>query len=85
MSNSSTEIINEEPNINEASQSQEDKFFGVKTEINTNPSDEVEIEVVDDTPKEDRRPKKSKEADSKVDMILLIKKYQIIVKELLIV
>ena len=67
MSNSSTEIINEEPNINKASQSQEDKFFGVQTEINTNPSDEVEIEVIDDTPKEDRRPKKSKEADSKVD------------------
>jgi len=34
---------------------QEERFFGVKTEINTNPSDEVEIEVIDDTPQEDRR------------------------------
>tara|TARA_R110002096_G_scaffold111945_1_gene244255 strand:- start:996 stop:2012 length:1017 start_codon:yes stop_codon:yes gene_type:complete len=34
---------------------QEEKFFGVKTEINTNPIDEVEIEVINDTPEEDRR------------------------------
>ena len=32
MSESNTEIINEEPVIN-APQSEEDKFFGVKTEI----------------------------------------------------
>ena len=71
MSESNTEIINEEPVIN-APQSEEDKFFGVKTEIGSNPSEEIqsnelEIEVVDDTPEEDRRPKKSKDADSKVD------------------
>ena len=66
MSESSTEIINEEPII-DAPQSEEDKFFGVKTEINTNSSDDLEIEVVDDTPKEDRRPKKAKDSDSKVD------------------
>ena len=71
MSESNTEIINEEPVIN-APQSEEDKFFGVKTEIGSNASEEIqsnelEIEVVDDTPEEDRRPKKSKEADSKVD------------------
>ena len=44
--------------VNEMAQEtelQEEKFFGVKTEINTNPSDSVEIEVVDDTPEEDRR------------------------------
>tara|TARA_R100001132_G_scaffold26566_1_gene28532 strand:- start:350 stop:1396 length:1047 start_codon:yes stop_codon:yes gene_type:complete len=67
MSTSSTEIINEEPNVTGSSQSVEDKFFGVQTEINTNPSNEVEIEVIDDTPKADRRPKKFREADSKVD------------------
>jgi len=67
MSESNTEIINEEPNVNDATQSKEDKFFGVTTEIKGKSSDEVEIEVVDDTPEEDRRPKKSKETDSKVD------------------
>ena len=29
---------------------QEEKFFGVKTEINTSSNNEVEIEVIDDTP-----------------------------------
>ena len=41
-------------------QSEEDKFFGVKTEITkeaTN-TDNLEVEVVDDTPEEDRRPPK---------------------------
>jgi len=38
-------------------QSQENKFFGVKTEINTS-KPELEIEVVDDRPEEDRREKK---------------------------
>ena len=44
--------------VNEMAQEtelQEEKFFGVKTEINTNPSDSIEIEVIDDTPEEDRR------------------------------
>ena len=44
------------------SQSQEGKFFGVKTEINTSKSD-LEVEVIDDTPEEDRRPKKAESAE----------------------
>ena len=41
-------------------QTMEDKFFGVKTEINTDSSkeDELDVEVVDDIPEEDRRPPK---------------------------
>ena len=46
---------------------QEEKFFGVKTEINTNPSDQVEIEVLDDTPEEDRRPPKVETNEPDVD------------------
>jgi len=67
MSESNTEIVNEEPNISEATQSKEDRFFGITTEIKNQSSDEIEIEIVDDTPEEDRRPKKSKETDSKVN------------------
>ena len=67
MSTPSTEIINEEPNVTDSSQSQEDKFFGVQTEIGNNFSDSVEVEIVDDTPEEDRRPKKVQDADFKVD------------------
>jgi len=44
------------------SQSQEGKFFGVKTEINTSKPD-LEVEVIDDTPEEDRRPKKAESAE----------------------
>jgi len=61
------EIVNEEPNIKEETQSTEDKFFGVKTEIDLNDDESLQIEVVDDTPEQDRRPKKSKDAVSKVD------------------
>tara|TARA_R110001599_G_scaffold279233_1_gene480556 strand:- start:101 stop:1093 length:993 start_codon:yes stop_codon:yes gene_type:complete len=51
------------------SQSQEGKFFGVKTEINTSKSD-LEVEVIDDTPEEDRRPKKAESAEPVDDDIL---------------
>jgi len=44
------------------SQSQEGKFFGVKTEINTSKPD-LEVEIVDDTPEEDRRPKKTESTE----------------------
>ena len=44
------------------SQSQEGKFFGVKTEINTTKPN-LEVEVIDDTPEEDRRPKKTESAE----------------------
>jgi hypothetical protein len=38
-------------------QTNEDKFFGVKTEIQKpNPEEDLKVEVIDDTPEEDRRP-----------------------------
>ena len=46
---------------------QEEKFFGVKTEINTSPNNEVEIEVIDDTPQEDRRAPKAETNEAPVD------------------
>ena len=49
-------------------QTSEEKFFGVKTEIaKDNPEDKLEVEVVDDTPEEDRRPPKQKTDDDSVD------------------
>ena len=49
-------------------QTSEEKFFGVKTEIaKDNPEDKLEVEVVDDTPQEDRRPPKQKTDDDSVD------------------
>ena len=50
----------------ESDHSKEDKFFGVKTEISTE-KPEVEVEVVDDTPQEDRRPPKQETAEESVD------------------
>jgi len=67
MSQSNTEIVNEEPKQELKSQTEETKFFGVSTEINTDKSDDVEIEIIDDIPKEDRKPKKSEKIESKVD------------------
>ena len=64
---SEAEIINEEPIETEPSVSSEDKFFGVTTEINTNPSKEIEVEIIDDVPVEDRKPKKAKTAESNVE------------------
>ena len=63
-----TEIINEEPNIPETvPQSQEDKFFGQTTEINNDIPEGLEVEIVDDTPEEDRRPKKAEDTTPEVD------------------
>ena len=60
---SDTEIINEEPVISEsAQQSQEDKFFGVQTEIKNDVPEDLQVEVIDDTPQEDRRPAKDESA-----------------------
>jgi|TARA_R110001632_G_scaffold38838_1_gene97512 hypothetical protein len=64
---SQTEIINEEPVVNTKTQSKEDQFFGKTTEINSEVDDTLEVEIIDDTPEEDRRPKKSKESNEKVD------------------
>jgi len=52
---SETEIINEEPNIPEPKTSEEDKFFGQTTEIATDIDKELSVEIVDDTPEDDRR------------------------------
>ena len=73
MSKSTTEIINEEPIINEpAAQedlgaTQEDRFFGVQTEVGGKETSNLEVQIIDDTPEEDRRPKKSQDSDVKVD------------------
>tara|TARA_R100000479_G_scaffold87694_2_gene42859 strand:- start:16 stop:1041 length:1026 start_codon:yes stop_codon:yes gene_type:complete len=63
---SETEIINEEPVIEESvKQSEEDKFFGKQTQIDNTIPEGLEVEVIDDTPQEDRRPAKE-ETSSKV-------------------
>ena len=65
---SDTEIINEEPNIPETvPQSTEDKFFGKQTEIDNQIPEGLEVEVVDDTPQEDRRPAKAEDSSPDVD------------------
>ena len=71
---SNTEIINEEPNIQETiPQTQEDKFFGKTTEINNQIPEGLEVEVIDDvevvndTPVEDRRAKKAEDTSPEVD------------------
>ena len=56
---SKTEIINEEP-VDTGPQSSEDKFFGVTTEINSELSDEIEVQVVDDVVEEKPKPKNNK-------------------------
>jgi len=65
---SETEIINEEPNIPlTVPQSQEDKFFGQTTEINNEIPEGLEVQIINDTPEEDRRPKKAEDASPEVD------------------
>ena len=65
---SETEIINEEPNINETlQQSEEVKFFGKQTEIDNTIPEGLEIEIVNDTPEEDRRPAKAEDTSPDVD------------------
>ena len=65
---SETEIINEEPNIPETvPQSTEDKFFGKQTEIDSQIPEGLEVEVVDDTPEEDRRPAKAEDTSPDID------------------
>ena len=65
---SDTEIINEEPNIPETvPQSTEDKFFGKQTEIDNQIPEGLEVEVIDDTPEEDRRPAKAEDTSPDID------------------
>ena len=63
---SETEIINEEPNIPEPRMSEEDKFFGQTTEIQTEVDEGLSVEIVDDTPEEDRRPPKVETPEAEV-------------------
>ena len=63
---SKTEIINEEP-VDTGPQSSEDKFFGVTTEINSELSDEIEVQVVDDFVEEKPKPKNDKVDNDEVD------------------
>ena len=63
---SKTEIINEEP-VDTGPQSSEDKFFGVTTEINSELSDEIEVQVVDDVVEENPKPKNDKVDNDEVD------------------
>jgi hypothetical protein len=52
---SKAEIINEEPNFGESvQQSQEDRFFGRSTEIDNKIPDDLEVTIIDDTPKADQ-------------------------------
>ncbi len=63
---SKTEIINEEP-VDTGPQSSEDKFFGVTTEINSELSDEIEVQVVDDVVEEKPKSKNDKVDNDEVD------------------
>jgi len=48
----------------------EDRFFGVKTQIGSQPeveSEEFEVEIVDDRPEEDRKPPRAEETSSDED------------------
>ena len=57
-----------EEQMEEQTMSSEDKFFGVKTTFDekATPAEDVDVEVIDDRPPEDRRPpaKEAKEEDS---------------------
>jgi len=65
---SKTEIINEEPVVQETKQqTTEDKFFGKSVEIDNKIPEGLEVEVVDDTPEADRRPAKAEDASPEVD------------------
>ena len=65
---SDTEIINEEPNIPETvPQTTQDKFFGKQTEIDSQIPEGLEVEVIDDTPQEDRRPAKAEDTSPDID------------------
>ena len=48
-------------------QTSEDKFFGVANEINTSSTKDIEVEVIDERPEEDRRPPKVETKEEPVD------------------
>tara|TARA_B100000780_G_scaffold269461_1_gene228268 strand:+ start:442 stop:1470 length:1029 start_codon:yes stop_codon:yes gene_type:complete len=65
MSESIEQVIDTNPGA--ASQSTEDRFFGVANEINTSSSNEVEVEIVNDIPEQDRRDAKVETNEAPVD------------------
>jgi len=70
MSESIEQVIDTNPeSIPESipEQTSEDKFFGVTNEINTAPSKDIEVEVIDERPEEDRRPPKVETKEEPVD------------------
>tara|TARA_Y100000401_G_scaffold89314_1_gene74834 strand:+ start:64 stop:1086 length:1023 start_codon:yes stop_codon:yes gene_type:complete len=48
-------------------QTSEDKFFGVASEINTETPKDIEVEVIDERPEEDRRAPKAETTEESVD------------------
>ena len=45
-------------------QSNEEKFLGVKSSVGINKDNNIEVEVIDDRPKEDRKPPKKETSDN---------------------
>ena len=56
-------------NVPETDTSSEDKFFGLKSSVGIDKESNIEIEVVDDRPVEDRKPPKKKSADDNSEEI----------------
>ncbi len=56
-------------NVPETDTSSEDKFFGLKSSVGVDKESNIEIEVVDDRPVEDRKPPKKKSADDNSEEI----------------
>ncbi len=54
-------------NIPETDTSAEDKFFGLKSSVGIDKESNIEIEVVDDRPLEDRKPPKKNNEDSEIN------------------
>tara|TARA_R110001606_G_scaffold127276_2_gene261384 strand:- start:1151 stop:2173 length:1023 start_codon:yes stop_codon:yes gene_type:complete len=54
-------------NIPETDTSSEDKFFGLKSSVGIDKESNIEIEVVDDRPLEDRKPPKRNNEDSEIN------------------
>ena len=61
------EPVSEQPTDQINEQTSEDKFFGVANEINTASVKDIEVEVIDERPEEDRRPPKVETKEEPVD------------------
>jgi len=66
----SAEEVTDNQSLPETSQSAEEKFLGVKSTVGTNKdSDNIEIEVIDDRPEEDRKPPRNVKKDDNKEEI----------------